>query len=100
MAISIGKSVVWTTSILLIVLLMVASSVEATRTLHEDPAGVRFDEDHMPQKLTTLRVAACAILGLPCGSEVLQCTARGGYCQGNTECCSRKCLTYLQRCVD
>ncbi|KAG0613876.1 hypothetical protein M758_6G135800 [Ceratodon purpureus] len=96
---SIGKSVVCSTSILLIVLLMVASSVEATRTLHDDAAGVRYDEDHTPQGLTTLKVAACAILGLPCGSEVLQCTARGGYCQGNTECCSGKCLAAVGRCV-
>ncbi|KAG0587596.1 hypothetical protein KC19_2G176200 [Ceratodon purpureus] len=90
---SIGKSVVWTTSVLLIVLVMVASSVEATRTLDDDPAGVRHDEDVMPQVLTTVKAAACAILGLPCGSELLQCTERGLPCIGFlTNCCSGRCV--------
>ncbi|KAG0626881.1 hypothetical protein M758_2G158400 [Ceratodon purpureus] len=91
---SIAKSVVWRTSVLLIVLVMVASSVEATRTLDDDPAGVRHDElDVMPQVLTTVKAAACAILGLPCGSEVLQGTERGLPCIAYvTNCCSGRCV--------
>ncbi|KAG0561261.1 hypothetical protein KC19_9G049600 [Ceratodon purpureus] len=90
---SIGKSVVWTTSVLLIVLVMVASSVEATRTLDDDPADVRHDEDHTPQGLTTLKAAACAMLGLPCGSEVLQCRGGGLPCiEKFTVCCSGRCV--------
>ena len=88
---SIGKSVVRTTSILLVVLVMVASSVEATRTLDEDPAGVRYDEDDTPEGLTTVQVAACAILGLPCGSEEFQCRANGVKCRFNQSCCSGYC---------
>ncbi|KAG0561943.1 hypothetical protein KC19_9G104900 [Ceratodon purpureus] len=98
---SVGKSVVWTTSVLLIVLVMVASSVEATRTLDDDAAGVRHDEDHRrPQGLTTLQAAACAILDLPCGREVLQCKPSMTPCSSNSECCSGDCggIGLVNRC--
>ncbi|KAG0606825.1 hypothetical protein M758_9G170900 [Ceratodon purpureus] len=87
-----GESVVWTTSVLLIVLVMVASSVEATRTLDDDAAGARHDEDHRrPQVLTTVKDEACAVLGLPCGRETLQCRAGNQECERDGDCCSGKC---------